>query len=431
MQVSVENTSQLGRRVTINIPDVKLSSKVEQRLHKLGREIKLPGFRKGHIPYKVVEKRFSKSVRSEVIGDIINEQFPKALNEQKLNPAGTPVIEKINEENDAIEIIATFEVFPEIVLADLSKEEVEKPVVTVTKENVEKMLDKLKIQFCDFEKVERPCKGEDKLLVDLTRQLNDGHHPHPSVQKNINVYLKKENLVPGMYEELVGKKAGEEVKLSLIYPEDWKEEHDAGLNADFHFVIHQVLERKPMTDEELAEKMHIKAEENASLVESLHKKVQERMEEEVKQTIDNNTKEKVLELLLDKNPIELPKALIEKERETILREFDQRLKNHEHVHLPEEADLNDMAQKRVALGLLINQVVEQFKVTIPEDKVRAQAKLFAMRFGGSDEIVNFYMNNKELRQGIERQVLLDEAVETLLKQLVIKEKAQSFDEVMD
>jgi trigger factor len=431
MQVSVETTSELGRRVTIQIPDAGVSRKFDQKINELSKKMNLKGFRPGKVPVAAILKKFGPQVRAEVIEDLIKDHFPKALSGENIHPAGVPTIEKIQDENDRLEFVASLEIMPNIQLADLSAVEFEKRVAQVTDADVSNMLEKMKLQYCEWTKVDRAAKKGDKLLVDISRQLLDGKHPEAFEQKNVNLILKTEGMIPGLVEGLVGKSAGDKVELKLAYPEDWKDDHDAGLEVEIKLEIHQVLEQEAMTDEALANKMRIEVKEGEDLIANLKAKVTERLTNELQETLTDEVKEKVLEILIEQNKFTLPGIMVDQEKVNVLKEFEQRLKNNEHVHLPEEAELQDMAEKRVMLGLLINKIVEVNQITVTQEKVRAEAEKLAKNFGASaDQFLQYYLSNQNLRAGLERKALLDETVSCLLKQLKVKETPVSFDAVM-
>lgn len=431
MQVSVENTSELGRRVTVQIPDAGVNQKFKQKVNELSKKMNLKGFRPGKVPTKEIEKKYGPQIRSEVIETLIQDHFPKALSSENIQPAGTPMIEKVLDENETLEFVANLEVIPEIQLADLTTVEFEKRTAEVTEADIKRMLEKMKLQYCDWTKVDRSAKEGDKLMVDISRQLLDGHHPEAFEQKNVSLILKKEGMIPGFVEGVIGKSVGDKVELKLAYPETWADEHDAGCDVEIKLEIHQILEQQPMTDEALANKIRIEVKEGEDLLTNLNAKIKSRLSEDLNEKLTEEVKEQVLELLIEKNKFTLPAVMIDQEKSSILKEYQQRLQNNEHVHLPEESELQDMAEKRVMLGLLINKIVAVNNITISADQVRAEAEKMAKHFGASaDQFLQYYLSNQGLRAGLERKALLDETVNCLLKQLKIKETLVSFDAVM-
>jgi trigger factor len=212
---------------------------------------------------------------------------------------------------------------------------------------------------------------------------------------------------------------------------DWKDDHDAGLEVEIKVEIHQILEQQPMTDEALANKMRIEVKEGEDLLANLKAKVSERLTNDLQEKLTDEVKEKVLEILIEKNKFTLPLIMIDQEKTSLIKEYEQRLQNGEHVHFPEEAELQDMAEKRVILGLLINKIVAENQITITQEKVHAEAEKLAKNFGASaEQFLQYYLSNQNLRAGLERKALLDETVNCLLKQLKVKETLVSFDAIM-
>ncbi len=431
VQISVEKTSELGRRVTIQIPDAGVNRKFNLKINELSKSITLKGYRTGKVPVSTVLKKFGPQVRAEIIEEVIKDQFPKALTTEGLYPAGVPNIEKILDEAEQLEFVATLEIMPEIQLADLSQVELEKRLAEVSETDINKMLEKMKLQYCEWTKVDRPTQTGDKLKVDLARQLLDGQHPEAFEQKNVSLILKTEGMIPGLVEGLLGHSAGEKVELNLTYPQDWKDSHDAGIETHIKLDIHEVLEPQAMSDEDLANKIRIEVKEGEDLISKLRSKVKERLTDELQETLAEELKESVLELLIAHNKFTLPDIMLSQEKNTILKEYEQRLKNQEHVHFPEEAELQEMAEKRVMLGLLINKIVEVNHITVTQESVRAEGEKLVSQFGASSEqFLQYYLSDKNLRAGLERKALLNETVSCLLNQLKVKEILVSFDAVM-
>jgi trigger factor len=214
MQVSVETTSELGRRVTVQLPDAGVGRQFNSKVMDLSKKVSIKGFRQGKVPPAQIEKKFGAQIRAELIEELIKEHFPKALSGEGIHPAGVPTIEKIVDENDGLEFVATLEVLPSIELVDLSTVEFEKRTAEVTDQDITKMIQKMKLQYCDWNKVDRVAQQGDKLVVDLSRQLLDGKHPEPFEQKGVNLILKNEGMLPGLVEGLLGKSAGDTVELT-------------------------------------------------------------------------------------------------------------------------------------------------------------------------------------------------------------------------
>lgn len=427
MEVSVENTSTLGRRIKVSVPDATIKELVKTKMAKLAREVRLKGFRPGKVPVHVLQQKFGSSVRSEVIKEQIEQSFRQVFQKDELQPAGMPKIEEIQDDADRdLEFVATFEVFPQITLADFSQANIEKRVVEITDADVEKMVVKLSNQLANWNSVDRKIKQDDKLVVDFDRVVKE-KNVQPENQKNVEMIVGAEGVLPGLSEALYGKSKGEVVNAALRYPDDWADKDVAGKEVELTVTVHDILERSPLTEDELIEKLGVEGQDKALLRE----KVRERMQEELDSVLKDEVKESVLEKLLEFNPIELPKALIEQEKEAIRREMTR----GKNVQLPNGAldseEMETSAKRRVELGLLLNEVIKANNLKSDGQRVRNAIEKMAMRFPNSKQIVEAYYRNNELLNGIERMVLLEQAVETLLAQTTVHEKKATFENIMN
>jgi trigger factor len=427
MEVSMENTSTLGRRVKVSVPDATVNEQIKARMAKLAKEAHLKGFRPGKVPLKVLQDKFGESVRMEVINELIRQSLGDAVKENELQLAGTPKIEELKAQTgENLEFVATFEVYPQIALASLAGVEIEKRSVKINDADVESMMSKLQDQLANWSKVERAVKKGDKLTVDFSRLLKEEGSTKEE-QKQVQMVVGVEGVLPGLSEALYGKQSGDEVEVELRYPEDWADKPAAGKDVTLWVRIHDVLEKQPLSNEELAQKLGIEDKET----DKLKSKVRERMEEELEKALQDEIKESVLEKLLEKNVIEIPVSLIDQEKEAIRREISR----SRRVNVPMEAlksdEVEQQAKRRVELGLLLNEVIKKYGLKADGQKVRAEVEKIAAKFPKPAEIVEAYYGSNELLYGIERVVLLDQAVEAILKEVAVKETTATFDEVMN
>lgn len=433
MEVSVENTSTLGRRVKVSVPNSQVVQQVKAKMAQLAKDAHLKGFRKGKVPQNVLQKKFGDSIRLEVINELIRQTLGEAVQSKQLHPAGTPKIEEVNfdevknESSKNLEFVASFEVFPQITLAAFSTLEIDKRMVDITEKDVDSMIEKLKDQLANWKKVDRAVKNDDKLTVDFARLL-DEENAKKEEQKNVQMIIGAKGVLPGLSEALMGKKVGEQVEASLTYPEDWADKPAAGKAVTLWITLHEIEEKEPLSNELLAQKLGFEQTDDATL----KIKVRERMAQELEKALRDEIKEEVLEQLLEKNPIELPQALIEQEKEAIYREIVRQRKNakipKEVMHSPE---IESSARKRVELGLLLNEVISKNNLKADPQRVRAEIEKIASKFGKPTEIIEAYYGSNELLYSVERIVLLDEAVDAILKAAQVNEKKVTFDEVMN
>ncbi|MBS0289388.1 MAG: trigger factor [Proteobacteria bacterium] len=426
MSVSVENTSTLGRRLTVSVPSETVTEQINNKMAKLAKEAHLKGFRRGKVPQSVLQKKFGDSIRMEVINELIRNSLGEAVQANDLKPAGTPKIEEINNEKGKnLEFVASFEIYPEIILADFSEVEIEKRLVDITEDDVANMISKLQDQLANWTPVNRAVQQGDKLTVDFSRLLNEENATRQE-QKDIEMIIGSKGVLPGLDDALIGKHKEDEIEAELEYPVDWADAAVAGKKVTLWIKIHDIAEKHVLTHEELGKKLN-----QEGGIEDLTLKIRERMQDELDKTLRDELKENVLEKLLEKNPIELPQALIEQEKEAIYKE----LVRNKRAKLPREIintpDVENAARKRVELGLLLNEVINKNDLKPDPQRVRAEVEKLAANFAKSSEIIDAYYSNKDLLHSIERLVLLEAAVDAILKDAKVIEKNATFDEVMN
>lgn len=425
MSVSVENTSHLGRRLNAKIPNQELQNLLKERMVKLSKEVRLKGFRPGKVPINVIQKQFGPSVRQEVISELIEKTLKDAFNENDFRIAGRPVIDSIQDEKEQdLSFSATFEVFPEINLSDLSEVEVERKVVDVTEADIDKMVDKLSKNLGQWNSVDKAGTNGDRLKVDFKRQLEGQEE---EAQDGVTLEIGHDSVLPGLSEKLVGAKKGDTIETEVTYPENWGEEKAKGKNAKLTVIVNDVKENQPLDETALAEKLGMKDKDSAKLRE----KIKERMQDEVKRTLNQAIQEDVLEILLDKNEFDLPQTLIEQEIKAIDEEHKRQSQQQPNLQPMPEDERQSSAEKRVKLGLIINEIIGKYKIKADGKLLRKEVEYLAQEFGNPEEIVNLYFSNQQLLSGVERVVLLQQSIDALLKDMKTKEKSVTFDEVMN
>lgn len=421
MDVSLENTSTLGRRLKVSVPDATISEQIKTKMAKLAKEVRLKGFRPGKIPTHVLQQKFGQSVRMEVINDIIRQSLGDVVKEQKLQPAGTPRIDDIKDTvGQQLEFTASFEIYPVISLTDFAQITVDKRTAEITDTDVQNMIDKLRDQFAHWNNVTRQVKTGDKLTVDFARILKEEGAKREE-QSHVQMIVGDKGVLPGLSEALIGKAKGEQVETALRYPADWADTAAADKDVTLWITIHEIEEKQVLSEEELAEKLSIDKEDKAALKAT----VKERMQDELTAALQDEIKETVLEKLLEANPIELPLSLIEQEKDAVRREASRSKRE-----VPAD-ELEETAKKRVELGLLLNEVIKKFNLTADGKRVRAQIEKIASRFSKPSEIVEAYYKSNDLLYGIERMVLLEQAVDAILGEVKVLDKKVAFDEVMN
>jgi trigger factor len=427
MQVSVENTSALERRMTIGVPAERIETEVNKRLQQTARRAKVPGFRPGKVPMSVIRQRYEDSARQEALGDLIQATFYEAIVEQKLNPAGAPAVEpKVFEKGKDLEYVATFEVFPEFQVGGFDSIEVERQSAEVTDADLEKMLETLRKQNTRFEKVERAAQNEDQLNIDFLGKI-DGEAFAGGSAKNTPLVLGSGRMIPGFEDGLVGAKAGEERVVAVTFPEDYQNLDLAGKAAEFTITVNSVSEpRLPELDDAFFALFGIKD----GGLEGFRSEVRKNMQRELRQALKTKVKNQVMDGLLASNPIEVPKALVESEvnrlRVQAVQQFGGNIKPEQ---LPAEL-FEEQARRRVALGLIISELVKQFELKPDEARVRELIEEMASAYQEPEQVVAWYLKNEQQLGEVRSVVLEEQVVDTVLQKAKVTDKQVSYDDAV-
>ncbi|MDY6815777.1 MAG: trigger factor [Pseudomonadota bacterium] len=427
MQVSVETTSNIERRMTIGVPAREIDQAVQKRLQETARSVRLNGFRPGKVPMSVVKRRFGDSIRQEVVGEVMRDNYIKALQEQDINPAGWPQFEpKTMEEGKDLEFVATFEVLPETELGDLSKIEIEKPQSEVTDEDIDTMIDNLRRQQATMKEVERESRDKDVVTIDF-KGFIDGEEFEGGSAEGHRLTLGSGQMIPGFEEGIVGGKAGEELEIEVTFPEDYQNEDLAGKPARFEIRIHKVEEPQlPELDAEFFRKFGIEAEDETAFREEVKKN----MERELKQAVSNKVKNDVVDGLLETTELDVPAALVDQEIDRLRQDAVQRFGGQvDFQQLPKEI-FEEQARRRVKTGLLFQAVVRQNDLKADPAKVEEKIQEIASTYEQPEEVVAHFNNNPDQKSQIESSVLEDAVVDHVLKQAKVKEKKMKYEEAV-
>jgi len=427
MQVSVESTGTLGRKITVQVPPERIDDEVEKKLKDLSRTVKLDGFRQGKVPLKVVKQKFSGQVRQDVVGDVLQSTLFEAINQEKLRPAEGPKVEDVNmEPGQPMKYSATFEVYPEIELASLEGNTVEKTVSSVEESDIDKMFEKLQKQQVTWEKVDRASENDDQIIINFEGKL-DGELFDGGKAEKFPLVLGSKSMIPGFEDQLFGVSAGDKKTIEVTFPEDYQGKEVAGKTAEFDIEVIQV--NKPILAElndEFAQSFGV-----ADGIEVFRKEVRANMEREMNTRLQAQLKNNVMDVLREANEIEVPQALIDEEIKNLMKQaMGDRPDALKGMQLPKEL-FQDNATKRVALGLLVGEVIQANDLKVDKSQVSGKLEEIAGTYESPQEVIKAYTENQNLMQSLEGLVLEDQVVELLLKQLTIEEKTLAFDEVMD
>lgn len=427
MQVSLESTSNIERRMTIGVPAEQVENEVEKRLKDAAKNVRMNGFRPGKVPLKVVRKRFGQGVRQEVLGEVMRNSYMEAIQQEDVQPASTPRFEpKTVEEGKDFEFVAVFEVMPEIEVGDLSKITVEKPVSEVQKSDINKMIDNLRRQQATFKEVGRKAKKKDVMTIDF-RGTIDGEEFEGGSGEDQRLTLGEGQMIPGFEDQLIGAKTGEEHTLEVTFPEDYQNEELAGKEAKFEVTVKKVEEPQlPALEPEFFEQFGVKAETE----EEFREEVRKNMERELKNGINTRVKQQVIDGMLEVTELEVPQGLVDQEIEQLKQQAVQQFGGQmDPSQLPSEL-FQDQAEKRVKTGMIFQAFVRQHELKPDQDKVEEKINEIASTYEDPDEVINYYKNNQEQRQQVESAVLEDQVVDLALEQAKVKEKKYKYEDAV-
>lgn len=434
MQVTVETTSSLQRRLTVGVPADQVDGEVDNRLQKAAKSVRLPGFRPGKVPLKVMRQRFGANVRQEVLGEVVSKSFREAVMQEKLRPAGEPVFEPKNvEEGKDLQYVATFEIFPEVTFSDMHGFAVERPVAEVQSEDIDSII----ASFCrdkgTWEEVDRPAELKDKVNIDF-EGTREGELFEGGSAESHDLELGSGNMIPGFEEGVVGMKVGEQKSLHLTFPEDYHSEELKGASVEFKVTLNKVTELVPApVDEELFKLYGV--EEGGE--EQFRKEIAANMARELQNAVQTKIKQQVMDAVLAAHQnLELPKALVEQEISQMRNQMFQQFGGMRNQSLDLESLLPDSmfaenAERRVKLGLLLAEFVSQQGIKVDGEKVREAIEDLAATYETPDEVINYYYSNPEQLSAVESKVMEDLVVEKLLENANITDRKCTYQEAVN
>lgn len=412
----------------VELPAERIEKEIASRLKSVGRTAKIKGFRPGKIPAKVVRQRYGGQIRQEVLSDLMQKSYSDAVIQENLNPAGGPKIEPEAVENDkGFAYVATFEVLPEITLQGLDKIAVTKPEIEIADKDCDEMIHNLRKQKAVWSAVDRQSNEGDRVIVDFNGTLK-GEPIKGGQGKEVPVVLGEGRMLPDFEKALIGSKAGDEKSIKVKFPKDYHDEELASKKVDFTIKVHRVEEEElPPLDDTLAELYDVK---EGGLA-TLRADVRANMEREAKQRVSGDIKEQALNGLVDANPIEIPNSLKEREIQSLQHEAMRRLGIEDHDKAPPAENFAEAAERRVRLGLLVRQLIQDNNLSVDTDRVRKHVEEMCASYENAEDMVAMYMRNEQAIAQIEPIVLEEQAVEWLTENGVVKTRKAGFQEYMN
>lgn len=431
MQVSLETTSGLERRLTVGVPAEQVESEVENRLKQAARNVSIKGFRKGKVPISVVKQRFGAGIRQEVVGDVISRSFYAAVQKENVKPAGQPSIEpKQLAAGKDLEYIATFEVYPSVALCDLSAFEINNFKAEVTEADVDNMIEVLRKHQASWSTVERAAAEGDQVNINFVG-TKDGVEFAGGKAEDHTLIIGSKSMIPGFEEGIVGAKAGEQKVISVIFPEDYQAEELRGAAAEFAITVNSVSEAQlPELDKEFFLKFGVEK----GGEKQFRKEVKANMDRELANALKAKVKVQVMDALIASHATDVPKALVANEiqvlRNQMMQRFGGQQQNFDVKTLLPDTMFQDEANRRVTLGLIVGEIVKAAKLKPDAKRVKVMIEEIASTYQEPKEVVEYYSNNQELMGGVESAVLEDQVVDHILSQAKVSEIQTNYDEII-
>ncbi len=423
MQVSVENTGELERRMTIQVPAERVDQEVSNRLQNMARTARVDGFRPGKVPVKVVERKYGDQVRKEVVDQVVRATLDEAMTRQQIEPAGEPKIEWPSNTavGQALEYVVTFQVYPELSTVQFGEAVLEKPIIEINDQDMAAVMEKLRKQRAVWEPVDREAQTGDKLRISYDGTINGESYPG-SHGTNVDIELGAEAIVNGFDEQLVGATAGSERTVTVTYPEDLSSIEIAGKQASFTVKIVAVdAPRLPELGDDLALSFGV----DEGGLEKLKEEVRVNMDRELNQALRLVLKERVFDILLNHNQVEVPAGLVEEEQKRI-----ETLASEAAGVTGAAMNANEKARRRVALSMLVGKIVKDNNLQVDVARVRTVVESLAASYEKPDEVVSWYYDNPDRLGEVQATVLEDQVVDWIVEQLQVDDKPMTFDDLM-
>ena len=428
MQVSVEATGSLDRKMTVQVPSERVENEVDNRLKNLARRVRLDGFRPGKVPLKVVRQRYGAGVYQEVLSEVLQESYREAVQQEGLEPAGSPSIEPKSVENgQPIEFVASFQVFPEIEIADLSGVDIERPVAEIGDEDIDRVIDSLREQNKEWHAVERAATSGDRVTLDFLGKL-DGEAFEGGQAEDFQVEIGSGRLLEEFENQLEGVQPGEEKTIEVTFPEDYPAEVLKGRTATFDITVKTVEEaRLPDVDAAFAEKFGI---EDGS-VEKLREDVRSNMERELNQALKSKIKQQVMDALVERHGFDLPEALVKSEINRLREDAEKRFGGAEQTQPLPDSLFEEEAKRRVRLGLVLRHLIDDKGFEVDRERVEQELDNMAATYEDPEEVKQYYRTQPQAMQNLESIVLEDQVVDWVVEQGNVTDKPTTFQDVMN
>jgi len=428
MQVSIESSSGLERRLRVQVPAERIENEVETRLKEVSRKAKIHGFRPGKVPAKVVKQQFGGQVRQEVLQEVLQSSYAEAVTQEKLQPAGSPNIEPENiEEGKDLTYVAVIEVYPEVEIKGLDKIKVQTPEVVIADKDIDEMIDNLRKQRADWKLVDGKAGEGNQVKLDFLGTLK-GEPFEGGSAEDFEFAIGEGQMLEDFEKGVKGLKAGDEKTIKVKFPKDYHAAELAGAKAEFALTVKEVSESVlPEIDAEFVKSYGIESGEPDDLRADIVKNMERERDAKTKGEI----KRQVMEGISEQNPIEVPGVLVHQETHSMQHEAMERMGIKEHDQAPPQDTFKEPAEKRVRLGLLLQEVIADNKLEVDRDRVMAKVDELVAPYDNPDEIRNMYLQNQQFLGQVENVVLEEQVVEFLQSKAKVSSKKMTFKELME
>lgn len=432
MQVSLETTSSLERRLTVGVPADVVDGEVNRRLEDAARSARINGFRRGKVPMSVVRQRFGQGIRQEVLGDVINRSLDDAFRKENLRPAGRPQIEpkQLGAGKD-VEFVAVFEVYPTFELQDLTGQAVTRHSAEISEADVDEMIEILRKSQAKWEPAARPAASGDRVNIDFVGTQDGVAFDGGSAQGH-NLHLGSNTMIPGFEDAIVGMSAGETKDAALTFPTDYHVESLKGANVSFAITLNSVSgEQLPAVDDTFFATFGI----TEGGLDRFRADVKNNMENEKNKASKNRLKNDVFSALLAINSVEVPKSLVNEEidalRNQALQQYGQIdiSKLDVRALMPDEL-FREQAQRRTSLGLLISEIIVKNSLRPDGDRVRSLIESAAASYEDPQGVIDYYYATPNLLASVESAAIEDQVVELLIGTMQVNDLVVPYQELI-
>jgi trigger factor len=427
MQVSVESTGNIERKLSIVIPAERIDGEVDTRLKSMRGRVKIDGFRPGKVPMSVVSQQYGDSVYQEVVGEIFQSTFYEAAEQENLKVAGMPQIDATTlEPGKDLEYTATFDIYPQFKIADISKMEVKRPAVKILAADVDEMIETLRKQQKGWKEVKRSAKDGDLLVIDFDGKL-DGEIFDGGAAEDFSVELGAGRMLADFEKALIGMKVDTEKEANITFPDEYPAENLKGKTAQFTLKVKKVSQPTlPKVDEEFIKKFGIED----GTEKSFKAEIKSNMERELEQRIKARVKQSVMEGLHDLHEIDLPSALVKDEIKQVRNEMAQNSQGADLSTLPDDM-FEEQAARRVKLGLIVGEVITVNKLEKDQAKVEEMLQSLAASYEDPQALIEYYQTNQQAMQTIEASVMEEMIVDWVLEKAIVKDEKMKFAELVN